>query len=389
MVKAQMRYEEGQAALAGLVLGAPVLTAEAFAAPLLAWYEAHGRTLPWRKKWPELAPAYDVFLSELMLQQTVVATVIPYFERFKSLWPSIEDLANSSEEDLLKEWAGLGYYARARNLRKAAIALVQDHKGQFPKDEAALLKLPGIGPYTAAAIQAFAYDRPAIVLDGNVERVLARYAGLMTPLPALKSHLREVYPQIAPDSQHADFAQAIMDIGARICIPSMPRCDRCPLSASCLMAGRSEAQYLPVKPKKTPKRKRQGIVFVAHYGEKAVMVRRPEKGLLGGMMGFPTIGWATGKAGAKEAADKVADKVADNLGGHGVEDAPFAADWRPLNQGVKHVFTHFELTLTIYHAVLDSPKIDAPYQLVVPEEAGLASVFAKVWQVVSDHLESN
>ena len=357
-------------ALGALKRARPSLTPDDFATPLLDWYASHGRDLPWRKRWPELTPAYDVFLSELMLQQTVVATVIPYFQRFKSLWPTISDLAQSSEEALLKEWAGLGYYARARNLRKAAIAIVNDHDGRFPEDEKALLTLPGVGPYTAAALSAFAFDKPAIVLDGNVERVMARFAGLITPLPALKSELRAVYPRLAPRAQHSDFAQAIMDLGSSICIAGTPRCDICPLAPRCVMAHKPEASYLPVKPKKQPKPKRQGVIFVATKQGKAVMMRRDAKGLLGGMMGFPTKGWESSKD-AMGATDL------------GIKDAPFAADWRPLNQEVRHIFTHFELSLRVYHTTYEGEDLPDGLTLHAPDDVGLASVFAKVWQMVA------
>lgn len=338
-----------------------------FAAPLLAWYDANGRILPWRKRWPTLADPYDVFLSELMLQQTVVATVIPYFEKFKSLWPTISDLASASEDAVLREWAGLGYYARARNMRKAAIEVATTHNGIFPDDEASLLSLPGIGPYTAAAISAFAFDKSAIVLDGNVERVMARYSGSFTPLPALKTELRDCYPTLAPDERHSDFAQAIMDLGARICIPAMPRCGQCPLQQICKMADNPDAAMIPVKPKKQPKPKREGIIFLATNEGQAVMERRPEKGLLGGMMGFPTAGWQTAKTPPAS-----------------LDDAPFDADWRLLNHTVRHVFTHFELNLKIYHTELaDKSALPAAYHLTSPDEAGLASVFAKVWQAAT------
>ncbi len=362
-------------ALSQLALGPAMLSADAFASPLLAWYDDHGRSLPWRKKWPDLTEPYDVFLSELMLQQTVVATVIPYFQRFKELWPTVHDLASCEEEDLLKQWAGLGYYARARNLRKAALAISAEHNGIFPQDEARLLALPGIGPYTAAAIRAFAFDQPAIVLDGNVERVMARFAGLITALPELKIQLRTIYPQLAPKNRHSDFAQAIMDLGARICISGMPRCEACPLAQSCRFAHHKEAAYVPVKVKKQPKPKREGLIFVATKGDYAVMVRRPDKGLLGGMMGFPTIGWGS----ASEAAS--AAKFAP----------PFAANWQEVEGKVRHIFTHFELNLTIYHAHMDTSDISGDisgnahqFQFVLPEEVGLASVFAKVWHAVTN-----
>ena len=343
-------------------------SSQSFATPLLAWYDDNGRDLPWRQRWPERARPYDVFLSELMLQQTVVVTVIPYFHKFQSLWPDVEDLAAASEEDVLREWAGLGYYARARNMRKAAIIIRDVHAGIFPNEEKALLALPGIGPYTAAAIQAFAFDKNAIVLDGNVERVMARFAGFYTPLPNLKSELRQLYPMLAPENRHSDFAQAIMDLGSRICISGVPRCDICPLKGACVMAGHDDAARLPIKPKKEPKPKRHGIVFVATHQGRAVMERRPDKGLLGGMMGFPTSGWHSAKAPPAH-----------------IDDAPFDAEWRILNHNVRHVFTHFELTLSLYHAELEEVgSLPPQLQLIDPATAGLASVFAKVWQKFSD-----
>ena len=341
-----------------------------FAPLLLAWYDEAGRHLPWRARWPQLTDAYDVFLSELMLQQTVVATVIPYFQRFKSLWPTIHDLAACDEADLLREWAGLGYYARARNMHKAAKIIAHEFGGDFPEEEDKLLKLPGIGPYTAAAISAFAFDKAAIVLDGNVERVMARYSGDDTPLPALKDKLRVLYPMLQPTARHSDFPQAIMDLGARICIPKAPRCDVCPLASGCAMAGKKEAALLPVKPAKKAKPKREGVIFIATFEDRAVMIRRPDKGLLGGLMVFPTKGW-----------------FSKDEGKAGVDDAPFyKGQWTPSARNVKHVFTHFELSLTIFHLSLDKAMIqeilsqqEAAFELVLPEEVGLASVMKKAW----------
>ena len=344
-----------------------------FAAPLLAWYDKKGRALPWRHRWPDLAPAYDVLLSELMLQQTVVATVIPYFLRFKELFPTITDLAYCDDDVLMREWAGLGYYARARNLKKAALAVIENHDGIFPTTEKDLLNLPGVGPYTAAAIQAFAFDQPAIVLDGNVERVMARFLAIETQLPALKQELRTHYPDLQPQNRHSDFAQAIMDLGASICISGRPRCEACPLSGDCASAFSDLAETLPRKAPKKPKPKRNGVVFVALSGDKAVMKRRGEKGLLGGMMGFPTAGWQS-----KDDAPS------------GLADAPFDADWQKSTHEVHHVFTHFALRLEIYIATnaIDQKAIDqkqaeqAGYALVQPDQAGLPTLFQKVWDKV-------
>ena len=309
-----------------------------------------------------------MFLSELMLQQTVVATVIPYFQRFKSLWPTIHDLAACTEADLLREWAGLGYYARARNMHKAARLIVSDFEGRFPEEEEQLQKLPGIGPYTAAAIAAIAFDKASIVLDGNIERVLARYCGDDTPLPALKDRLRRIYPLFQPLERHSDFPQAMMDLGARICIPKAPRCDICPIATGCAVAGKEDAALLPVKPAKKAKPKREGVIFIAQYGTKAVMLKRPDKGLLGGLMIFPTAGWFS------------KDEARPSL-----DDAPFEGDWRLMAQKVRHIFTHFELELTIYLLSLDEAadgildKSTIAYEWVEPEQVGLASVMKKVW----------
>ena len=345
------------------------LNAADFAPSLLAWYDREGRNLPWRARWPELTDAYDVFLSELMLQQTVVATVIPYFQRFKSLWPTIHDLAASDEADLLREWAGLGYYARARNMHKAAKIIAGEFEGRFPDNEAELVKLPGIGPYTAAAIMAFAFDKAAIVLDGNIERVMARYSADDTPLPALKDRLRQIYPSLQPSNRYSDFPQAIMDLGASICIPKAPRCGICPLAKSCAVAGQPQAALLPVKPAKKAKPKRKGVIFIAQHDEKTLMIKRPDKGLLGGMMVFPTKGWLS----SYDAPASLAD-------------APFDGDWIELPQLVRHVFTHFELELTIYHLSLADMKDismigdNSGVKWVSPDEVGLASVMKKVWQ---------
>ena len=346
----------------------PQIAPDHFAAPLLRWYDTQGRDLPWRARWPELANPYHVFLSELMLQQTVVATVIPYFETFLARWPSIHDLAKATEEEVLQKWAGLGYYARARNMLKAAKIISQDYDGQFPQEEASLLRLPGIGPYTAAAIAAFAFDQNAIVLDGNVERIMARFVGNKTPMPALKQELRALYPQLAPPKRHSDFAQAIMDLGSQICISKAPRCAICPLRSSCVMADDEAASLLPIKAPKKPKPKRTGIVFVASYHGQAVIEKRPEKGLLGGMKAFPTSGWQSAKAAPWS-----------------LDDAPFEADWQLLNHQIHHVFTHFELSLQIYHGVLTTPHIPDGYVLDDPDKVGLPSVFAKIWQVMKDN----
>ena len=259
---------------------------------LLHWYDIHGRDLPWRRRWPDLAPAYHVFLSELMLQQTVVATVIPYFARFTKRWPDLSSLAASPVEDVLEAWSGLGYYARARNMHKAAQILTSDYNGAFPDTADMLIKLPGIGPYTAGAIAAFAFDKPAIVIDGNIERVLSRYFGMRTELPALKADIAAIYPEMIPATRRSDFPQALMDLASQICQPKKAGCDICPLSGSCVASRWNDPTILPVKPAKTPKPVRVGTAFVLTNEEGDVAVfRRAEKGLLGGTLAFPSSGW--------------------------------------------------------------------------------------------------
>lgn len=261
-------------------------------AALFRWYDQHARSLPWRAVSPEMAPAYHVFLSELMLQQTGVTTVIPYFNHFIRTWPDIYALAAAKEEAVLAAWAGLGYYARARNMIKAAREIVSDYDGQFPQTPQELQKLPGIGPYTAGAIAAIAFARPAIVLDGNIERILVRYAGLTEEVRAIKPVLREVYAHICPDRRRPDFPQALMDIGAGICQPRRADCQRCPLRPGCVAAGLDNPASLPVRPQKKPKPVREGAIFVIR-NEKGeyLLTKRAEQGLLGGMLAFPSYGW--------------------------------------------------------------------------------------------------
>ncbi|MGC6411859.1 MAG: A/G-specific adenine glycosylase [Candidatus Puniceispirillaceae bacterium] len=335
---------------------------------LLFWYDKAGRHLPWRHRWPDLAPAYHVFLSELMLQQTTVPTVIPYFLRFTERWPTILDMAQSPTEEITAAWAGLGYYARARNMHKAAQVIAFDLNGVFPDTEEGLLALPGIGPYSAGAIRAFAFDQPSIVLDGNIERVLARYFGLKTPLPKLKTELKARYPALIPPTRRSDFPQALMDLGGQICTPKKTACDLCPLSLSCVSAWSDEALRLPVKAPKKAKPKRQGSAFVASWqapdgGHYIALMRRPDKGLLGGMQAFPSTGW---------------DKS--------LELAPayqaFFDEWAPVPAGtIQHVFTHFEARLSVRTAhIISEAKPELPMGLswVAISDAALPTLMAKV-----------
>ena len=251
-----------------------------FIAPeLLAWYDVHARDLPWRvgpaaRAAGVLPDPYRVWLSEIMLQQTTVATVKAYFERFTTRWPRISDLAAAEDADVMGEWAGLGYYARARNLLKCARVVTKEYNGQFPEERAHLLALPGIGPYTAAAIAAIAFDRPEPVMDGNVERVMARLYDIHTPLPTVKPELARLTAIQTPDQRPGDYAQAVMDLGATICTPKSPACGICPLRDPCLARAANTAPELPRKAPKKPKPTRYGIIYLAERDDGAVLLER-------------------------------------------------------------------------------------------------------------------
>ena len=329
---------------------------------LLSWYDSHGRQLPWRHYWPDLAPAYHVFLSELMLQQTVVATVIPYFHNFIKRWPDLEALAAAPLEDVLEAWAGIGYYARARNLHKTAQLLVSEYNGAFPDNTEALKTLPGIGPYTAGAIASFAFDKPAIVIDGNIERVLSRYFGLRTPLPALKAEIGAIFLSLIPDKRRSDFPQALMDLASLVCQPKTAACDICPLLDNCAAARWNDPTILPVKPPKMAKPVRSGQAFVLfnQKGEVAVQ-RRPAKGLLGGMLGFPSHGWDKSKA-------------------HFQEQALRGVNPKALIQSasISHIFTHFKAEIEIL-------RVNWPANTPLPEplfwtdtDTALPTLMAKI-----------
>lgn len=295
---------------------------------LLDWYDAHARTLPWRAL-PHQTPApYHVWLSEIMLQQTTVTTVKPYFEKFLALFPTVDDLAAAKDEAVMAAWAGLGYYSRARNLLKCARLVVADYGGQFPDTEEALLALPGIGPYTAAAIAAIAFNSPAAPVDGNIERVLARLYDLHTPLPALKAEVKEKNRALVPQDRPGDFAQAMMDLGATLCTPKRPDCLICPWRDICAARAANSAESLPKRAPKKPKPERSGTVFWLENGRgEVLMARRPDKGLLGGMLVFPSTGWDAPNNSA----------LPDIL----------PTGWTPLDADIVHVFTHFRLTLTV------------------------------------------
>ena len=319
---------------------------------LLDWYDQHARRLPWRAL-PGCQPdAYRVWLSEIMLQQTTVATVKGYFEAFLMRWPTVADLAAASLDDVLHGWQGLGYYARARNLHKCAQMVAGEHQGQFPDTEAALRALPGIGPYTAAAIASIAFGRVATPVDGNVERVMARIFAVDEPLPQSKPLLREHAARLTPTARTGDYAQAVMDLGATVCIPRTPLCSACPWQLRCAAFREGRAAELPRRMKKQPKPKRFGTVFWLENGQGEVLLRRrPERGLLGGLMEFPSNDWG--------------DVPSD--GDWLANDAPVESDWRLLPGRVRHVFTHFALELTVM-----TGKVDRNSHIIEPEQVWVA-----------------
>ncbi|MEO3386088.1 A/G-specific adenine glycosylase [Mesorhizobium sp. CAU 1741] len=308
------------------------------AAALLAWYDAHHRELPWRTSPRALAAGhrpdpYHVWLSEVMLQQTTVEAVKPYFVRFLQRWPEVKDLAQAEPDDVMKAWAGLGYYSRARNLKKCADAVLALHGGRFPDSEDGLLALPGIGAYTAAAIAAIAFDRPSAVVDGNVERVVSRLHAIETPLPAAKAQIKVHVAAMVPAARPGDFAQAMMDLGATICSPRRPSCMLCPLNTHCQALRTGDPERFPIKAGKKEKPLRRGAAFVAVRDDGAVLLRkRPDSGLLASMAEPPTSAWTARLDGGTDA-----------------DAAPFAAAWRPAGT-IRHVFTHFELLLDVFRA---------------------------------------
>lgn len=306
-------------------------------ADLLAWYDRHRRVLPWRARKGERTAPYAVWLSEIMLQQTTVKTVGPYFAKFLGKWPTVEALARSPLDDVLRAWAGLGYYARARNLHACAIAVVERHGGVFPADIEALRALPGIGDYTAAAIGAIAFDLPAVPVDGNVERVVSRLFAVEEALPAAKPEIKQLAASLMPPARTGDFAQAMMDLGATICTSKKPACALCPFDAVCVARARGDQETFPRKAPKREGKLRRGAAFVVLREDGSVLVRqRPEKGLLGAMTEVPGSDWSHDfdVGAALDAAPKLGNKV----------------KWRKLAGEVTHVFTHFPLALTVFIA---------------------------------------
>lgn len=311
-------------------------------AALLAWYDRHARVLPWRVGpaeraagvWPD---PYRVWLSEIMLQQTTVAAVRGYFERFTTLWPDVAALAAAPDAEVMAEWAGLGYYARARNLLACARNVTRERGGRFPDTEQGLRALPGIGPYTAAAIAAIAFDRPAVVVDGNVERVVARLHAVTTSLPAAKPVLAGLAAGLTPQLRPGDHAQAMMDLGATVCTPRRPGCGSCPVRSACAARAAGLETTLPMKTAKPTKPTRHGHVYLARRIDGAwLLERRPERGLLGGMLGWPGSEWSDNPEPAP----------------------PLEGAWRCLGEEVRHSFTHFHLRLSVH--ILEPPVTATP-----------------------------
>ncbi len=336
---------------------------------LLEWYDHHARKMPWRvgpaqRQSGVIPDPYRIWLSEVMLQQTTVAAVRVYFTRFVSLWPTVNDLALADDADVMAQWAGLGYYARARNLLKCARVVHHDLNGAFPDTYDGLIQLPGIGPYTAAAIASIAFDQPATVVDGNVERVISRVFDIHAPLPQSKPQLTDLAATLTPRDRPGDYAQAIMDLGATICTPKNPACGLCPWRQNCRACAAGTQLQLPRKAPRVPKPKRYGIAYVARRVDGAMLLeRRPDSGLLGGMLGWPTTDWGDDPAPAP----------------------PIRAEWKTQNTTVKHTFTHFHLFLTVQTAYVPMDRQPQRGDFVDEAEfsaSDLPTVMRKVFEAV-------
>jgi A/G-specific adenine glycosylase len=343
------------------------------AVDLLAYYAAYARELPWREK-PgrhELPDPYHVWLSEIMLQQTTVAAVIPYFHRFVTTWPDFSALAKAPEDQVMAAWAGLGYYARARNLIACARFVTAEFGGKLPSDEDSLRKLPGIGPYTAAAISAFAFGRRAVVVDANIERVVSRLFAIGDPLPAAKPAIRSAMDSITPYRHCGDFAQAMMDLGALVCTVRNPKCGICPITNHCAAFAAESHESYPVKAAKKPKPHRTGTAYwierdgIEHGGE-VLLIHREKHGMLGGMRALPDDGWRASTDGNTH--------------------PPYDAKWVEEHMRVQHVFTHFTLTLRIFRTRYSGNTLPIESGVWWPikslDKAGLPTLFNKVVQAV-------
>ncbi|MEA2999288.1 MAG: A/G-specific adenine glycosylase [Sphingomonadales bacterium] len=315
---------------------------------ILRWFAVDKRRLPWRKAAGRPPDPYRVWLSEIMLQQTTVPHAIPYFEVFTRRWPNVEALAAAPEEEVMAAWAGLGYYARARNLIACARQVAAELGGRFPDTEEKLRALPGIGRYTAAAIAAIAFRRRAVVVDANVERVVARLFAVEEPLPGAREAIYRLADGLTPARRAGDFAEAMMDLGSTICTPRSPHCGRCPLAAMCLARAAGEPERFPVKAKKAPRPRREGVAYWLEHDGDVLLVRRPAKGLLGGMLALPEV-------------------------------APAEADWREAG-AVDHVFTHFALNMRLLCAAAEARQDGLWWPVERLGEAGLPTLFARLAQ---------
>lgn len=322
-----------------------VTTSEARPLALLQWYDRHRRRLPWRALAGETPDPYRVWLSEIMLQQTTVRAVGPYFEKFVARWPTVSALGGASQDDVLRMWAGLGYYSRARNLHACAVAVARDHGGIFPDTEDGLRALPGIGPYTAAAIAAIAFDRRTMPVDGNIERVVSRLFAVEEELPQAKPLIQQLAATLLADSRAGDSAQALMDLGSSICTPKKPACSLCPLNEDCAARAQGTQESFPRKAPKKSGTLRRGAAFVITRGDELLVRSRPEKGLLGGMTEVPGSDWFAGQD------DKAAKAQAPEIKG--------ISRWQRKVGVVTHVFTHFPLELVVYTATVEK-RIRAP-----------------------------
>jgi len=320
----------------------PVRRPALYATRLLDWYDRHRRLLPWRALPHATIDPYRVWLSEIMLQQTTVAAVAPYFQKFIARWPTVQALAAAPLDEIMAMWAGLGYYRRARMLHACARKICAEYGGLFPQTTTALLNLPGFGPYTAAAVMAIAFDQPANVVDGNVERVMARIFAITTPLPAAKKDLSQAAARLLPADRHGDYAQALMDLGATICTPRSPKCLLCPWHDLCQAHKLGIAETLPRRLARAAKPVRRAMAFVLFNPQGEIFLRpRPAEGLLGGMLEVPSSPWITD--GQPELA------VARVY-------APAKTSWQVMPGSVRHVFTHFTLEVTVAVGTLRPAK---------------------------------
>jgi A/G-specific adenine glycosylase len=335
---------------------------------LLAWYDRHRRKLPWRPLPGGAIDPYRVWLSEIMLQQTTVQAVGPYFEKFLARWPKVSDLGSASQDDVLRMWAGLGYYSRARNLHACAVAVLRDHGGMFPDTEEGLRTLPGIGPYTASAIAAIAFGRQCMPVDGNIERVVSRLYAVEEPLPKSKPQITTLATTLLGPSRAGDSAQALMDLGSTICTPKRPACALCPINDDCAARARGDQETFPRKAPKKTGTLRRGAAFVVTRGDELLVRSRAEKGLLGGMTEVPSSAW-----------------LADHQDAAALEQAPAlkgVTRWHRKVGVVTHVFTHFPLELVVYTATVPARSRAPDGMRFVPvatlQDEALPTVMRKV-----------